>query len=99
MRRVVHVNLERYIPINPVTVGYEKCDKGHYNGLTAGLDFYIVHFIFSGKGCFKNATDTYELGENDCFIIRPKEMFYYEADKAEPWFYAWVGFEENDLIP
>lgn len=99
MKVVYTLQLERHMPINPITVGYEKCDKGHNNGLTAGLEHYVIHFIFSGKGYFKNETDTYELSANDCFVIRPKEFFYYEADKEEPWFYAWIGFEENNLIP
>lgn len=99
MKVSINLILENYIPINPITFGFHKCNKGHSNGLPNGLDYYLVHYVFSGKGIFKNSTDTYEVGPDDCFVIRPKEEFYYEADKIEPWAYAWMGFEDNHLIP
>ena len=60
MKVSVNLILEQYIPINPVTVGFHKCEKGHSNSLSNGLDYYLVHYIFSGKGVFRNGTDVYE---------------------------------------
>jgi AraC-like DNA-binding protein len=52
-----------------------------------------MHFILRGKGFYEVGDKRYELKKGEAFLIRPQEITYYEADKEEPWEYAWVAFE------
>jgi len=54
--------------------------------------YWLLHYIVSGKGVFKVDGKKYDVEENQMFIIRPDEMFEYQADSEEPWEYKWVGF-------
>lgn len=89
----------------PVTLGYQICEPGHSFGPSQRF-YYLVHFVFSGKGEFTNSQRTYSLRENQCFVIHPNETTVYHADQKEPWTYAWMGFTcknppsalENDIL-
>ena len=37
----------------------------------------------------------YALSSGDAFLIEPMQTHYYQADKEDPWEYAWVGFDGN----
>ena len=71
--------------------GYEDCKPSHSYGPTA-RDYYLVHFIFSGKGTLEIYGKTYELSAGQGFFIPLGTPTTYTADKKEPWFYGWVGF-------
>ncbi|MHB8962669.1 MAG: AraC family transcriptional regulator [Saccharofermentanales bacterium] len=75
-----------------ITLGYQECNPSHFFG-PAIRDYYLVHFVASGRGIFRNQTGTYEIGAGDIFLIRPAELTYYRADEADPWTYFWVGFD------
>ncbi len=71
--------------------GYEQCSPGHFAG--PGIrNHYLMHFVMSGRGRFQVAGKSYELGTGSLFLIRPKELTYYEADKKDPWEYCWLAF-------
>lgn len=89
---------QRYGDINPRLCGREECASGHYYGPTT-REFWLLHFVVSGKGRFKTERGEYQLGENDMFVIRPYDITYYEADREEPWTYIWIGFECNTRLP
>ena len=55
-------------------------------------DFYLMHFIVSGKGYFHTEQRNYQLQAGDTFLIRPNELITYEADVDRPWHYYWVAF-------
>lgn len=72
--------------------GHEKCNKGHFFG-PAVRSQYLIHIILDGKGRYQVGTNEYHLQKGDAFLIYPNEIVYYQADKENPWSYAWVGFE------
>lgn len=81
------------------SIGYEACSAGHNSG-TAMTDRYLIHYILSGKGIYRTPDKTYELSAGNAFLIG-KNFGYYEADKDEPWEYAWItvsGSPVNDFL-
>jgi AraC-like DNA-binding protein len=89
---------KQYKEINPKVCGWEKCAPGHFYG-PAVRSYWLLHFVVSGKGAFRNSRGEYSLGKNDVFIIRPYEVTYYEADGSEPWEYIWIGFASTLDMP
>ncbi len=87
-----------YSDVNPVLFGSEHCEKAHHYG-PAVREYWLLHFVVSGKGKFKTSRGEYELSKNDMFIIKPYEITYYEADFDDPWEYIWIGFTANVRIP
>lgn len=71
--------------------GIEECSRGHSFGPAVRED-YLIHFITSGRGTYRVRGETFALGKGDYFLIRPGEETFYQADRMEPWSYAWVGF-------
>ena len=89
---------QHYADINPRLCGRDACEPGHYYGPTT-REFWLLHFVVSGKGRFKTERGEYQLGENDMFVIRPYDITYYEADEKDPWTYVWIGFSCNTKLP
>lgn len=86
----------------PLTIyycGMEECSPGHFFG-PAVRPHYLIHFILKGRGIYKTPYDTFHLKEGQAFLIRPREVTYYEADKDAPWTYGWAAFDgpEADRI-
>lgn len=71
--------------------GHEDCNSGHFFG-PAVRSHYLIHIVLSGKGRYIVGTKEYNLQRGDAFLIYPDVIAYYQADKDEPWSYAWVGF-------
>lgn len=72
--------------------GRERCSSGHSFG-PAIRTHYLIHFIYRGKGYYYRKNKKYELREGDAFLILPGETTLYEADKKDPWEYAWIAFD------
>ncbi len=83
------------LPCNPVVSGSESCAPSHSYGPTTRTHI-LIHYVKSGKGIFMRDDKTYELSSGMCFVIRPGEVTYYEADKDDPWHYIWIGFVCTD---
>ena len=77
--------------INPVTVGYEECKPLHEYG-PAMRNYYLIHFIFEGKGVFYYDDKEVEVNKHQYFLIKPDKVTLYRADEKEPWKYLWIGF-------
>lgn len=77
--------------LRPVQGGEQICAPGHRFG-PAVRDYYLIHYIFSGKGTFSSGGQEYALSGGDFFLIRPGEITVYQADGEDPWHYAWIGF-------
>ena len=75
--------------------GYENCPAGHTFG-PAYRDYYLIHYVLSGKGIYYRDGKKYEINSGDLFIIRPEEITTYQADMQEPWEYSWLAFRISD---
>ncbi|SDZ63215.1 AraC-type DNA-binding protein [Evansella caseinilytica] len=81
----------KYSDLTLHNYGYEQCWPSHYYG-PAIREYYLIHYILSGKGIFKTEEATYKLKKGQGFFICPGHVTYYEADVDDPWEYYWVGF-------
>ena len=59
-------------------------------------DYYLLHYIESGKGIFRTEQRTYELGKGSCFLIHPNQLVSYASDPIQPWRYRWVAFSGKE---
>lgn len=84
--------------INPLLCGEEKCLPKHSFG-PHKRQYYLLHYVLSGKGIVNKNGKTYTVHSDECFVIRPNEITYYEADSEEPWHYVWIGFTADIPIP
>ncbi|CAM3368700.1 AraC family transcriptional regulator [Marinicrinis lubricantis] len=56
-------------------------------------DYYLIHYVLSGRGILTSEGKTYRLKSGDCFIIHPEQLISYESDAEDPWKYRWVAFQ------
>ncbi|MCI8623693.1 MAG: AraC family transcriptional regulator [Provencibacterium sp.] len=75
--------------------GAQKCGPGEAWG-EGVRDHYLIHYVRSGRGCYRTGEALYTLGENDLFIVYPGDPIRYWADEEEPWEYVWVGFNGSE---
>lgn len=80
--------------INPLLCGWEQCSSGHSYG-PAIREYWLLHYVVSGKGIFTKGKKSFKLGAGQCFVIRPYEETFYAADMSDPWKYIWVGFSSD----
>ena len=80
--------------INPRECGTEDCAPGYKAGPIA-KEFYLLHYVFSGKGTLYVGGKSHEVSRGQIFVIRPHEIVTYIADEKDPWDYCWVGFDCN----
>lgn len=55
-------------------------------------EYYILHYIIDGCGTYTINNKTYELKENDGFVVFPDTTVIYRADREHPWTVYWIGF-------
>ncbi len=84
--------------VNPIQCGTQKC-KSLYSYGPMIRDFWILHFIISGKGVMINQNGVHKAAENDIFVTRPYGKVTYTADADEPWHYIWIGFKSEEHVP
>lgn len=85
-------------PVNPVNVGFEHCRPRHAFG-PAVRSYWLLHYIVSGCGVFRSGGKEYAVSAGECFVIHPGEVTRYEADRADPWHYIWIGFTAAFPLP
>lgn len=61
------------------------------------LDYYLVHYIISGRGTYRCMGQEYELVAGSSFFIFPGELAGYGSDEHDPWRYRWVGFKGSAI--
>lgn len=54
-------------------------------------DYYILHYIVSGKGIYSLGGNTYRLSKGDGFVYLPDRLISYTTDEKDPWACYWVG--------
>ncbi|MCR8631048.1 AraC family transcriptional regulator [Paenibacillus radicis (ex Xue et al. 2023)] len=57
------------------------------------LDYYLIHYVVSGRGTFRCMGHDYHLEKGGSFVIFPGELVSYISDETDPWSYRWVGFK------
>lgn len=80
------------VELSVVHAGMEQCAPAHAFG-PAVRDYYLIHFIFAGRGRFQGDGRTWLLSAGQGFLICPDQVTFYQADHQEPWHYVWIGFQ------
>lgn len=84
-----------YVSLSPRAHDEEKCAPCHSWGY--GIrDHYVIHYILSGKGYLWCEGREYVIHKGQIFVVFPWTVIKYEADRKEPWHYAWVNFYGNE---
>lgn len=78
--------------INPIKCGWHQRNSGGYWGPSV-YSGYSFHYVLSGKGEYTVGGKTYHLEKNSLFLIKPDMVIKHQADKDDPWVYAWISFE------
>ena len=71
--------------------GTERCKPGYAFGPYI-RENYVIHVILEGKGQLRIEGKTYDVEENQAFLLKPGLEATYQADLEHPWVYAWIGF-------
>lgn len=82
----------------PYQYGEEKCRSQKVKVRTMH-EYYILHYVFSGKGYYYAHNQVFTVTGGQAFIIHPREPADYEPDRQDPWHYCWVGFDTRLNIP
>lgn len=82
-----------YTDLTLYQYGKEKCAPLLSCG-PAVHNHYLLHYIVEGKGLFSIGSDRhFPLQAGSAFLICPKCITTYVADKTEPWTYIWIEFD------
>ena len=84
--------------IQPILYGNEKCKPNHSFGPTL-RNYYLLHFVTSGRGIFHKGGKTYRVQSGDIFVIHPNEITIYATGADNPWSYIWLGFTSVSPLP
>ncbi|KRF03142.1 AraC family transcriptional regulator [Paenibacillus sp. Soil766] len=55
-------------------------------------DYYLIHYVLSGRGVFSTHGEEYAIGAGDSFVIEPEQLISYVSDELDPWHYCWIAF-------
>ena len=78
--------------LNPLLAGTHDCDPGY--GLRPSIrNHTLIHYVFRGKGTLFARGESYPVKAGEAFLIRQGEVANYQADKEDPWYYCWIGFD------
>lgn len=80
--------------INPIESGEEQCGAVQRYGPRT-RDYYLLHYVISGKGTYCTERQSYDVGAGQIFVIFPNEITSYSPNPNDPWRYCWVGFESS----
>ena len=72
--------------------GYEYASPGMTWG-PAARNYYVVHYVFSGKGVLYTDSDAHPVSKGQLFVIFPDETVMYVADEKDPWYYCFANFQ------
>ncbi len=88
---------ERFVDLGLYQYGWEECKPLHSYGPYA-RNHYLFHYVISGTGILESTdsngvTSTYKIKSGEGFMIFPKQVNTYYADKEHPWEYTWLEFD------
>lgn len=88
---------ERFVDLGLYQYGWEECKPLHSYGPYA-RNHYLFHYVISGTGILESTdsngvTSTYKIKSGEGFMIFPKQVNTYYADRDHPWEYTWLEFD------
>lgn len=88
---------ERFVDLGLYQYGWESCDPLHSYGPFV-RNHYLFHYVISGTGTLQSTnsngiTNIYQIKSGQGFLIFPKQVNTYSADKDHPWEYTWLEFD------
>lgn len=88
---------ENFVDLGLYQYGWERCDPSHSFG-PAARNHYIFHYVISGTGTLmaddrKGVTQTYQIKSGQGFMLFPRQINTYIANKELPWEYTWLEFD------
>src|SRR5690606_10932454 len=78
--------------------GHEQTSPSHEVGPQV-RDYYLIHHVISGKGTFQCMGNQYDIASGHSFVIFPRELIRYQADREDPWSYRWIAFKVTMADP
>jgi len=90
----VLLDVKNHLSINPLRYGEERCAGGQ-TWKSDVREYYLLHYIISGKGTYITPASAFDVNAGQIFVIFPGEVTTYAADNLDPWHYYWVGFESS----
>lgn len=94
-KKSFHLKLQETSGLTVYNTGEQQCPPGYSCG-SAVWEYYLMHFVVSGKGTYTTQGKTHHLSTGDAFMIFPSEISEYKADPQNPWQYCWVAFNGAD---
>lgn len=86
-------------PVDPslhaLFTGHSQTPPGHQVGPKV-FDYFLIHYVQSGKGVFVCGDREFALSGGDSFIIEPGKLVAYTSDASDPWRYRWLAFQGRD---
>lgn len=88
---------ERFVDLGLYQYGWEQCTPLHSFGPFV-RNHFLFHYVISGAGTlestdFSGQTRIYHIKSGEGFMIFPKQVTTYYADKDHPWEYTWLEFD------
>ena len=88
---------ENFVDLGLYQFGWEQCDPAHSFG-PAARNHYLFHFCLSGTGKLiadngKGTDLTHQVKSGQGFLLFPKQICTYIADRELPWEYVWLEFD------
>ena len=76
---------------NLLYTGHEQCPPNkHCSGIRS---HFLLHYVLSGSGWVHTYDTARKLSAGDLFCYFPEQAMSYASDAADPWHFAWVGFQ------
>lgn len=73
-------------------IGYYPKAKYHYRERPNGAEENILIYSLKGKGIIELISNSYQLEENQFFIIQAGVPHLYQADANDPWSIYWIHY-------
>lgn len=73
-------------------IGYYPTASNHYRVRQNPVDQFILIYCVAGKGMYNIKGQTFNVSENQYFILPKNETHYYGADNNDPWTIYWLHF-------
>lgn len=88
---------EGFVDLGLYQYGWEQCEPLHSYGPHA-RNHYLFHYVISGTGRLQSTdsqgvTTEYQIRSGQGFLIYPKQVNTYFADRDHPWEYVWLEFD------